>query len=283
MSRLWKRWVALLVFVAVLAVAFVNLGEWQLRRLDEKRQRNATVVANQAKPPAPLETVFTRPITDADQWQRVTVRGTYDAAHQFQVRYRYNDGNSGFEVVTPLRTTTGATVLVDRGFIGVPGGQTIPDVLPAPPGGEVSVLGHVRRDEVGKPAAVDPVNGQVRLVNAPAIARTLPYPVLDGYVSLTESTPAQQGGFVPLALPELTEGPHFWYAVQWFLFTVIGVVGLVVFIRGDLVERRRAREARARGPEDDRTATGHGAGATRADAAEPTADRAVPAPAPQEH
>lgn len=243
MSRLWKRWVALILFGAVLAVAFVSLGRWQLNRLEEKRHRNAAIVANQARPPVDFSVVFGRTITEDDQWQRVTVRGTYDAAHQYQVRYRYDGGAPGFEVVTPLRSTGGSTVLVDRGFIDVPSGRTIPDTLPAPPSGEVSVVGFVRRSEVGKPAAINPVNNQVRLVNAGAIGRTLPYPVVDGYVSLTDSTPPQEGGFRPVALPELTEGPHLSYAVQWFLFTVIGVVGMGVLIRGDIRERRKARAA----------------------------------------
>ena len=52
-------------------------------------------------------------------------------------------------------------------------------------------------------------------------------------------TPPQSGGFVPVELPEINEGPHFWYAVQWFGFTGIAVAGIVVFIRGDL--RRRGR------------------------------------------
>ena len=54
--------------------------------------------------------------------------------------------------------------------------------------------------------------------------------------------PEQQGGFQPIRLPDLSEGPHFWYAVQWFMFTAIGVAGIVVFIRGDLRARREERE-----------------------------------------
>ena len=46
------------------------------------------------------------------------------------------------------------------------------------------------------------------------------------------------GGFQPVALPEISDGPHFWYAVQWFMFTGIGALGVFVFIRGDLRERR---------------------------------------------
>ena len=42
--------------------------------------------------------------------------------------------------------------------------------------------------------------------------------------------------------PTLDAGPHLSYAVQWFLFTAIGVAGIVVFIRGDLRARREERE-----------------------------------------
>ncbi|GAB3622081.1 SURF1 family protein [Mariniluteicoccus endophyticus] len=245
MRGLWKRWVALVVFMAVLGVVMINLGEWQLRRLDERRHRNATVVANQALPPASFAEVFGGPISDDQQWRRVTVTGAYDAQNQYQVRYRYNNGVQGYEVVTPLRTADGRAVLVDRGFVVVPSGSRIPDVLPAAPSGQVTVTGHVRRSEHGKRGAIDPNNFQVRLVNAPAIGRTLPYPVVDGYVSLTESSVPQEGGFEPLALPKLDEGPHFSYAMQWFLFTIVGIVGVIFFIRADIRERRKERVLRA--------------------------------------
>ncbi|WP_432558078.1 SURF1 family cytochrome oxidase biogenesis protein [Granulicoccus sp. GXG6511] len=247
MNRLWKRWIALALFVIVLGVTFVFLGRWQLDRLDQRHARNDAILANEAAAPKPFDQVFAPgvTITDADQWQRVIATGTFDAEHQFQVRYRFNNSQPGFEVVTPLRTTTGQTVLVNRGFIHVPGGRGIPTTLPAPPAGQVTVMGHVRRSEQGKPQAIDPNEGMVRLINAPAIGRTLPYPVLDGWIATLEMNPAQQAEFETLALPEISDGPHFWYAMQWFLFALIGLTGLVIFIRGDLRERRNRRAGTA--------------------------------------
>lgn len=241
MRRLWKRWIALGVFVIVLGVVFVNLGDWQLRRLEERRARNDIILANEAAPPKPYELVFRTPITEDDQWQRVRVSGTFDAEQQFQVRYRVNNSQPGYEVVTPLRTTNGQTVLIDRGFIPVPRGESIPDVLPPLPAGEVTVVGHVRRNEHGKSQAIDPVDNRIRLINAPAIAATLPYPVRDGWIAAVEVSPPQHAEFQPLELPEISDGPHFWYAMQWFLFAVIGLSGLFVFIRGDLKDRRAGR------------------------------------------
>lgn len=233
-----------MLFVAVLGTVFVNLGGWQLDRLEQRQQRNRDTLANEANPVVPFEQVFTRPIREADQWQRVEARGTFDAEHQFVLRYRSNGGAGGYEVVTPLRTAAG-TVLVDRGFVRLAKGEPIPATAPPPPSGKVTVTGHVRRDERGRGAAVRPVDGQMRLISSTAVARTLPYPVANGYIGLLTVDPPQAGGFEPVQLPEISDGPHFWYAVQWFMFTAIGVAGVVVFIRGDLRLRRREREAAA--------------------------------------
>lgn len=241
MRRLWVRWTCLILFVAVLGTAFVNLGEWQLRRLHQRQQRNGFTVSNEQNPVVAFDQVFTHPIGDDDQWQRVQARGTFDAGHQFVLRYRSNGDADGYEVVTPLRTSSG-NVLVDRGFVKLDQGQAIPDVAPAPPAGEVTVVGHVRRNEKGRRSATTPVNGQMRLISSDAIAPDLPYPVVNGYVGLLTVDPPQTGGFVPIVLPEISDGPHFWYAVQWFMFAGIGLAGVVVFIRGDLRARREERE-----------------------------------------
>ena len=243
MNRLWKRWTALALFVVVLGVTFLLLGRWQLDRLEQRQTRNDAILVNEAAAPQPFDTVFGPgvTITDDDQFQRVIATGTFDADHQLQVRYRFNGSQPGYEVVTPLHTTTGQTVLVNRGFIALPRNELIPTTLPPPPSGEVTVMGHVRRSEQGKPQAIDPADSMVRLINAPAIDVTLPYPVVDGWIATLEMNPAQQADFEPLLLPEISDGPHFWYAMQWFLFAAIGVTGLVIFIRSDLKDRRGRR------------------------------------------
>jgi cytochrome oxidase assembly protein ShyY1 len=216
------------------------MGEWQLDRLAQRQERNATTVSNEQAPVRSADQVFTRPISDADQWQRVEARGIFDPEHQFVVRYRQNGEAKGYQVVTPLRTSFGA-VLVDRGFVEMAPGTAIPTTAPAPPSGEVRLTGYVRRNESGRRGAVSPANGQIRLINSDALQEALPYPVSNGYLSALTVDPPQSGGFTPVALPELSNGPHFWYAVQWFMFTAIGVLGIVVFIRADLRDRRRPR------------------------------------------
>lgn len=255
MKQVWIRWALLAVFVGALAVTFVNLGQWQLDRLDQRRDRNANVAAHEQAQVRGFDEVFTRPITDADQWQRVEVKGMFLPDKQLQARYRSFGEETGWELVTPLVTTSGQVVLVNRGFLARPPAQDFPRTYPAPPQGEVTVLGYVRRNEQGNRNAVTPTENTVRLINSEAIAPWLGRPLVDGYLGLISVTPEQSGGFTPITPPPLTEGPHWSYAMQWFAFTAIAGVGLVVLIRNDVIDRRKAAAKAARGGESDGSGT----------------------------
>lgn len=236
---MWVRWTVWVVFAAILGAVFVNLGEWQLRRLDERRARNLATIANERNPVRPFAEVFNHPIGTPDEWQRVEASGTFDAGHQFVVRYRSLGDTPAYGVVTPLRTTAG-TVLVSRGLLPLDSTNHTPSTGPAPPSGEVTVIGHVRANEKGRRSATQPAGGSVRYISSEALQSALPYPVLNGYLAALSTNPPQTGGFRPGATPELSDGPHFWYALQWFMFTAIGAIGIVVFIRGDIRERHKA-------------------------------------------
>ncbi|HEY9291234.1 MAG TPA: SURF1 family protein, partial [Microlunatus sp.] len=225
---LWVRWLALVLFVAVLGVAFVNLGEWQLRRLHERRVDNVVIRTNEAAPVADFDQLFSQPITEQQEWRRVRVTGTFDAGQQYVIRYRDNGDDSGYEVVTPLRTSSGKTVLIDRGFIAIGGGQQIPSQAPAPPSGTVTIVGRARASETGRDSATVPVNGSARLINTDKIGADLKEPIAAGYIDVLTMQPKDTEDFDQIVLPELSDGPHFWYAVQWFMFTGIGVLGIVV-------------------------------------------------------
>lgn len=239
--RLWPRWVALAVLVVTLVIAFVNLGYWQLDRLEQRRERNEAVAVHENAPVLEWSEVFGPEITEADQWQRVRVSGVFDGEHQFVVRYRSNNGQSGYEILTPLRTEDGRHLLVNRGFGVRPSDQDFPTTAPPAPTGQVTIVGHVRRNERGPENAAVPVNGLVRLINSDAIAQALPYPLVNGYVGVLELTPPSGGDLVPVMPPELTEGNHLSYAVQWFMFSAMAAVGLVVLIRSDIRARRATK------------------------------------------
>jgi len=244
--KLWLRWAVLLVFVVALGAVFIRLGEWQLHRLEWRKESNAIVVTNRAKPVQPWASVFDHTITDADQWQRVAVSGTFDTANQLIARYRSNADVKGSEIITPLQTTTGQVILVSRGMLEHADSNPDPTSVPAPPSGEVTIIGYVHRNEIGKASALTPVEGRVRLVNSVEIGNAMGTDLVNGYVTVLEMTPPQPGDLTAIQPPELSEGPHLSYAIQWFCFTLIAVSGAVILIRGDLRDRRKLREQAAR-------------------------------------
>jgi cytochrome oxidase assembly protein ShyY1 len=76
-------------------------------------------------------------------------------------------------------------------------------------------------------------------VHVPGLRERLPYPVYPGFVQLQE--PDDPGRFpAPLPEPDLGAGPHLSYALQWFAFSTIAVIGWVVLIRTSAMKRRRS-------------------------------------------
>lgn len=244
------RWIGLALFVAVLSGMMVRLGEWQIHRLEGRREANTTIRAHRAQPVLDWTAVMPPggAVSGDDQWKRVRVTGSYDAGHQVQVRYRKVGDQQGSEILTPLRAADGRTVLVDRGFIPRKDDGTDPDIgdIPDPPSGQVTVIGYVKGNEHGKDTAVVPVNGRARLINSDSFGRTAGATYVNGYIMLMSSVPGQDGGLTPVPYPGLDEGPHLSYAVQWFCFTAIAVGGLFILIRGDIKDRRKRRERAAR-------------------------------------
>jgi cytochrome oxidase assembly protein ShyY1 len=64
-------------------------------------------------------------------------------------------------------------------------------------------------------------------------------------VRLHDQVPAQASG-LPRRIPPpaLDEGPHFSYAVQWFTFTAIGLIGWPLLLRKAARDRQRSAGGR---------------------------------------
>jgi len=246
------RWLVGTVIAVLLVVLFVNLGFWQLRRLDEKRDRNADIEERSAQPVAPVAE-----LVDADTgygevgdlvYRRGSAEGRYDAEGEVRIRSRSLDGRPGVWVVTPLRLDDGTALAVNRGFV------PLSTDVPAPPGGEVEVTGLLfatqERQGIGPQ---DPTGGRLDELSRLDLDRLQQqyggdlYPV---WLQLTGSDPPVEEGDLPLLLPEpeQDEGPHLSYAVQWFLFATIGAVGWPFVLRRAAAEERR-RAARAGDPQ----------------------------------
>jgi cytochrome oxidase assembly protein ShyY1 len=239
-----RRWLLFALAVVVLAYGCWWLGEWQFHRLEERQQRNAVTERNLAAEPQPVEDVLAvgEPVDPSEEWLRVRATGTYDDARTVIVRYQTREGTAGVDVVTPLRLQdSGRLLLVDRGWVATDNrGDASPDV-PAPPPGTVDVVGWVRADATGDSTAVD--HGSTRAISSETIGPTLDGEVLTGFVDLASEEPAAAEPLAVTETPDLGDGPHFFYGLQWWFFAALAVFGFG-YLAFD--ERRKLRGAAAK-------------------------------------
>ena len=220
MSPLARRLV-LLVLVLV-AAAFVRLGFWQLGRMGERREANRAAAAARAEPP--LELGVGADWTAEELRERwVEASGRFDHGHEILLRGQAFQGTPGVLVVTPLRLARGdSAVLVLRGFVPSPDAVRV-NVEPLREPGTTRVRGLATPVPSGDGQPLDH-DGHVTWarLDLPALRRRLPYPILPVLIrqSPDSALPSPPHRLPP---PELSEGPHLSYAVQWFAFAAMTV------------------------------------------------------------
>jgi surfeit locus 1 family protein len=232
-----RTWIVATLLVVAATLVLIRLGIWQLDRLEQRRAFNAKVESSRALPMLDLnqelpENIYTM------EWRPVQLVGEYDFENQIAVRNQYHGDQYGYHLLTPLRSN-GTAVLVDRGWIPADGNSTPADWRKYDETGEVKVTGQIRLGS-GKPAfggIADalPVDGsRLELWNNADVAnisKQLPYPILSVYIQ-ADADPNDAEPPIPFQPElELTEGPHFGYAMQWFIFAAILFFGYPFFLR----------------------------------------------------
>ena len=223
-----RRDVVGLVFALAIAAACGRLGFWQLDRLAQRRARNAGLRAAQARP---LLDVTRALAPDSARDRQLHARGVYDYGQERLWHGRSRDGVPGVDVITPIRLADGSAVLVDRGWV------------PSTDGYHAEARFYREADSadvIGLGAVAPRGRGDV---DPRRLADSLPYP-LEPFVLVALPAAAEGAGAgtptptptpTRWLLPELSDGPHLSYAIQWFSFALIILVGSVALLR----QRRR--------------------------------------------
>ncbi len=224
------RWVGLAAVTVAMCVLFWWLGTWQWGRHIERSARNDAIEAAVGDDPAPLTSVVPEPSTlgDGALYRPVTATGTYLADEQLLQRNPL--GRSGFDVVTPLSLSSGGTLLVDRGWISSSSTDTnnaAADVTP--PAGQVDVTVRLRTAQESSGREAPP--GQVYDIIPERLANGLPSPVYAAYGELLDQDPPPDAALELAGPIDTGIGIHLFYAIQWWLFIGIAVVGYFALLR----------------------------------------------------
>ncbi len=240
-----RRWIGYVALVVVFAIACVALSQWQFARREEAAANIARVEKNYDAPPVPLVSVLApdQALNPNDKWKPVVLKGSYLVEKQLLVRNRARDGEAGFDILSPFVTESGDVFVIDRGWVA---GALKPlsSVVEAPAGAEV-VVARLMPTEPQLAGQSDTAES-VATVNLPNVAkRWTESTYLGAYGLLVSEVPAAPAG-LPALKPELTEGNHLSYALQWIAFAVLGFVGLWWAIRNERRVRSGAKPKKLR-------------------------------------
>ena len=230
----YGSWFALAV---IFSIGCWFLSQWQFSRQAEVTAANQLVNRNYDAPIVPLETI----LQPDEPWDRnlefrpVAISGRYIPSSSLLVRNRPYDRQPGFLQLVAFRTDSGSAIWIERGWYPTGSNQDVPDYVAQLDAREHSLVIRLRPSEA--PDTRQAPTGQLQNIDLVKASSTLGSPTYrQAYGRLVDETPAQQRG-VDLGKPQLSEGNHLSYAMQWILFALMAIGAVFWNISQD---RRRA-------------------------------------------
>ena len=221
------------IFKSAVALAIILLcllaAQWQYQRGVDRHARNSMINEHIAfSSLVPLQNVASDPTKF--EWRMVTTSGKFNPNEQILLRNRYSEGVYGFEILTLFTSIDGKTFWVDRGWVKAGKTATTPPVVASVPSETVEITGRVRLDSslprgsfFALPASG---TGLVGELNAQSRIGTENY-----YLDLMSGSQPNLTPEVTAQLPELSDGPHMAYALQWIFFAGLVVYGRILIRR----------------------------------------------------
>jgi cytochrome oxidase assembly protein ShyY1 len=206
------------------AVGFTVLGVWQLNRNTQKHDKLRSEEAAFAAP-APAVSA-----TDPAPGTRAQATGTFLPNGEALLRNQVRGSSAGVDVLTPMRLADGSVIYVDRGWVKTGLASGAPSFAP-PATGTVVATGIVQPSvPLSAQDSVRDDNGRVSLprVDIARIVGANPSQrVRNVWLSAQAIEPAPTGRDAP----KLPEPPppdpvnHLEYAIEWFAFALIPLIG----------------------------------------------------------
>ncbi|WP_375493971.1 SURF1 family protein, partial [uncultured Jatrophihabitans sp.] len=245
------RYAALGALMAVLFVACVGMGTFELHRFREKVDQNHRLKANARADVMPLSTSLV-PLTGrgpapgplAVRFRTVSVTGSFEPQRQQYLADQSQGGDEGFYVVTPLRTDTG-DLLVVRGFTPAVGAAAHPGRVAPPPTGVVQLQGRLQNAQSGDDKFARIGHAEISTINPTQQAQRSEVPTYAAYMTIGKGQPGTAGlrTLPPIKLSNPTGGAGelqlFSYILQWYVFALLAAAAPFLVSRVEIREARR--------------------------------------------
>lgn len=226
-KSLLKNFVALLLISGCLWAS-----QWQFQRGIDRHDRNSKIEAQLQLPMKELTSV--KNDFASFEWRSVSTTGKFDPANQILLKNRYFEGVYGYEVLTRFITDDARSIWVDRGWVKAGKDASTAPVVTSPPTGNVSISARLRLDRslpqgafFALPASGE---GMISKLNAQADSSSEGF-----YLDLISGSEPSLTPDVAAQVPELSDGPHLAYALQWIFFAGLIIYGRILIRRGQIL------------------------------------------------
>lgn len=227
------KWIGFHLLCIFGVVLMVNLSLWQFHRLDARKTFNSEVKERSSLSIVDVSTLDTSDPLSVE-WRPAGVKGTYLADEQVLILNRSQGGVAGMNVLTPLVLADGRAIIVNRGFIGL---SATPPLAPT---GTVEVVGTLRASEERATGQATEASGELTeffRLDINRLQQQIDPELIPVALVAERSQPADSSVLAPVSPPELSEGPHLSYAIQWLIFSTAVIVGWVLAVRKSIANR----------------------------------------------
>ncbi len=218
------------ILAAGAAIVCIRLGFWQLDRHEQRAAQNAVIEQRLSDAPLLLPLPLDASLDldrDSHEFRRARVKGVFDYSREVIEQGRVVNGVPAVYLVTPLETQNGSVLLVERGYALSPDARGV-DVATLREADSVVVDGVLMRLDGGTLPSDTTWPIYVRRADPAALQPLFDETLKPLVLRRTVMSSDLPRGMGAAPLPQLTRGPHLSYAVQWFLFATIAVVGPLV-------------------------------------------------------
>ncbi|CAB4698227.1 unannotated protein [freshwater metagenome] len=218
------------VLLTVIALALVIVcgwaSQWQYHRGVDRHERNYLIASHVSLAPIKINQIGQN--YKEVEWRQLSTTGEFDPSHQILLRNRYSEGKYGFDLLTLFHDQSGKSYWIDRGWIAPGATATDPPQLPRTSVTTVSIVGRLRLENSLPQGSFFAVSneGSKKLISKWNAQSNTTVKTEKYYLDLISVSDATMNPKAPVVLPELTDGPHMAYALQWLFFA-----GLVIYGR----------------------------------------------------
>ena len=203
-------WLGTLFLVLLCLIA----ARWQLNKGLALTNKNQAISAQENAQP-----VLNPNQIDAAkyQWKKLNLDGEFLNSYRL-VRDQYFNGQYGFHILQDFKSNSLGKISVDRGWVKAGKNAETPPLVPGIYPGPDRILVRVRSEFLSTHLS----GSFFAIPSTKKVTREVYFDQLDGQNNKPIS---------PIDLPDLTTGPHYAYAFQWFIFAIVILVGRIIIGR----------------------------------------------------